>query len=635
MSDTDAAHSMLMEQFREYADGTLAARQLGEKCRDYRDGNQWTEVERKTLQKRKQPCITDNKIQDKCDTLLGMERQMRTDPKAYPRNPDDADSADAATDALRYVAESCQYKTTTRKPAADNLMVEGLCAGQVIVEDKKGSSYPYVCMEHIRWDRVFYDLHCLKDDFTDKTYVGYFTWMDQDQAKLEWKEKADVIDGSFLGESQEGDRALDDKPRFVLTARKRMRVQVFTHYYLDSGKWMFARWCRGGFLEGPQPSSYKDENGEPDCPIEMQALYRDAEGAPYGLVLRYLDLQDEHNKRRSKMLHLLNAKRVIVQKGVITNIPEMRGELHKPDGVVEVAGDIAQLKVEDNLNEAEGQFKLLQQTDAALAATGPNAALLGVSGEISGIAKARDQQAGQLPVAPLFDALDSWELRMYRQTWRRIRQFWTAPMWIRVTDDEQRLQFIGLNQPVTQGEMVAQQAPNDPRFAQLPPEDKQAVIQAIAQHPQAQQPAIHGKTGKPLRKNDVAVMDVDIIIDRGQDVVTAQQEEFSQLMEIAKTRPEIPFDVLIQMSQLRSDTKRLVMERLKGANDPQAQQQAQFQAMMAQLEAVIKQAEARKTMAQADQAEAAAAESHVDAAVKTATFINSVPEAEKTQVTVN
>jgi hypothetical protein len=65
MSDIkpDDDHAMLMEQFREYADGTLEARRLSEKCRDYRDGNQWTEDERKTLAKRKQPCITANQIQ--------------------------------------------------------------------------------------------------------------------------------------------------------------------------------------------------------------------------------------------------------------------------------------------------------------------------------------------------------------------------------------------------------------------------------------------------------------------------------------------------------------------------------------------------------------------------------------------
>jgi len=636
-SPADPTHRLLLEQFKEYADGTVEMRRRAEKCRQYKDGKQWTTEERSILAKRKQPCITDNKIEDKIAALLGMEARMRTDPKAFPRNPQDADAADAATDALRFVTEQCNYKRTARKPAAENLMVEGLCAGQVVVEKRKGWNYPYVCLEHIRWDRLFYDMRALRPDFQDANYLGYFTWMDYDDALLEWPDKEDALEACWGPSSVSGpDREFDDKPRFVLTVRQRKRVQVFTHYFKLKGVWTFATWCRGGFLDEPKTSTYKDEFGEPCCPLEFQALYRDGEdGSPYGQVQRYLDLQDEHNKRRSKMLHLLNAKRTTVQKGTFDDLNKLRSEVHKPDGVIEVAGDVnTSIKVEDNLNAADGQWRLMQQTDMALAATGPNAAILGASGEISGVAKARDQAAGQLPITPLTDALDAWELRMYRQTWMRVRQFWKAPMWIRVTDDPNKPKFVGLNQPVTAGEMMAQQAGQMPQFQQAQPQDRQAIIHAIAQHPASRQQAIHPQTGKPMRKNDVAQMDVDIIIDRGDDVVVVQQEEFAQLLELAKARPEVPFAVLVQMSQLRADTKRLVMESLQG-NSPQAQQQAQFQQMMQQLQATLAQANARKASAQADQAEMAAAESHVDAAVKTATFISQPPQNEKTQVTVN
>lgn len=647
----DDDHQLVIQQFEEYVGGTTEVRALADKCRDYRDGDQYTAEERKILQKRKQPCITDNKIQDKCDTLLGIEKQMRTDPKAYPRNPSEEDegSAEAATDALRYVADACQYKTSVRKPAADNLMVEGLCAGQVIVEKQKGRP-PVIRMEHIRRDRTYYDLHSLKDDFSDKTYCGYFTWMDVSAAEEDWPEGKDALDQSSGGTSPSGpDQSLDDKPRYSLTSGKRKRVQVFTHYFLKKGKWYEGVWCRGGWLEKPKPCVYKDEYGQPTCCLEMQALYRDRDGGPYGSVQRYLDLQDEHNKRRSKMLHLLNAKRIKMRKGAVDDINKLRAEVHKPDGVIEINGVPEDIAIEDNLKEAEGQWRLLQQTDIALSQTGPNAAIAGTSGELSGVAKARDQQAGSLPISPLFDALDAWELRMYRQVWSRVRQFWTSEMWIRVTDDEQKIKWVGLNQPVLMGDKLAQQAAQDPQFQNLPDEGKRGVIQEIANRPEAQQQYLNDKTGRPERTNDVGQMDIDIIIDRGQDVVTVQQEEFAQLAEIAKGRPEIPFDVLVEMSQLRATTKKRVLERMKGGNDPVAQQQAQFQQMMQQLQLLVTQANARKTNAQADQAEAAAqkdqaaaAESHIDASVKVATFTTpnaqgepSVKGGEKTQVSVN
>lgn len=628
----DDDHQKVVGQFEEYADGTISVRELAQKCRDYRDGNQYTDDERKVLKRRKQPCITDNKIQDKCDTLLGIEKQMRTDPKAFPRNPNDEGAAEAATDALRYVADDNQYHVTVRKEASDNLMVEGLCAGQVIVEKRKGRA-PKILMEHIRWDRVYYDIHSLKKDFSDKTYCGYFTWTDYDIALEDFPDGEAALEASVSGTSKSGpDKALDDKPRYAMMANKRKRVQIFKHYHLKRGKWMESVWCRGGWLEKPKPCAYKDEDGQPDCCIELQALYRDSDGNPYGSVPRYLDLQDEHNKRRSKMLHLLNAKRIVMQKGVVSDedggINKLRDEVHKPDGVVQISGDVSQFKVEDNLREAEGQWRLLQQTDIALSQTGPNSALAGTSGDLSGVAKARDQQAGQLPISPLFDALDAWELRMYRQAWCRVRQYWTAEMWIRVTDDEEKVRFVGLNQPVLMGDVLAQQAAQNPEFQAASPEDKQGIIQAIAQRPEARQQMLDDATGKPMLKNSVGEMDVDIIIDRGQDVVTVQQEEFAQLAEIAKGRPEIPFDVLVEMSQLRSTTKKRVLEKMTGADDPLAQQRAQMQQLVEQLNAALLEAKVRRENAAAQKDEVAAVEGQVDASVKVATFTSPQQPAE-------
>jgi hypothetical protein len=631
----DDDHELVVQQFEEFANGTINSRALQDKCRQYRDGDQYTAEERKIYQKRKQPCITDNKIEDKCDTLLGIEKNQRTDPKCYPRNPSEEDEqgAEAATDGLRFVADQCTYKTSVRKPAADNLIVEGICAGQVIVEKKRGQA-PKVLMEHIRRDRAYYDIYSLKDDFSDKTYCGYFTWMDAKVAEEDWPDKKDALNQSGGSTSQSGpDPSLDDKPRYVITSGKRKRVQVFYHYLLKKGKWHEAVWCRGGWLEEPKPCVYKDEFGQPACCMEIQALKRKGDdGSPYGAVPRYLDLQDEHNKRRSKMLHLLNAKRIKMRKGAVDDVNKLRAEVHKPDGVLEINGVPEDVVIEDNLAEAEGQWRLLQQTDVALSQTGPNSALGGTSGDLSGVAKARDQQAGQLPISPLFDALDAWELRMYRQAWNRIRQYWTAPMWIRVTDDEEKIRFVGFNQPVLMGDRLAQAAAQDPQFQQLQPEQQRGIIHEIASRPEAQQQALDDKTGKPMAKNKVGELDVDIIVDRGQDVITVQQEEFAQLAEIAKGRPEIPFDVIVEMSQLRPTTKKRVLERMKGGNDPLAAQQAQFQQMMQQLQLLITKATARKTEAEAAKAEAGAAkdqaaaeETHVDTAVKVATFTSPQP----------
>jgi hypothetical protein len=265
-----------------------------------------------------------------------------------------------------------------------------------------------------------------------------------------------------------------------------------------------------------------------------------------------------------------------------------------------------------------------------LSQIGPNAALLGQTGNISGRAKQLDQQAGSLPISPLFEALDSWELRMFRQAWNRVRQFWTGEMWIRVTDDENKIRFVGLNQPVMVGHQMAEALlRRDP----MPPDRKEAIVREMASDPAMQMPYL--ENGKPKIKNAVAQMDVDIIIDRTMDTVNLQQEQFAGLLDIAKVRPEVPFEVLIEASQLRSETKKRIMDRIKGTDDPMAQQIAAMQQRMAELEAALKEAEVMQKRAAAQKDMAAAQETGVDILVKSDQLINQPLAAPKTQVSVN
>lgn len=634
----DTGFDRLRLQFEEYADSSIAARTLAEKCRDYKDGKQLSEDERKKLAKRGQPPLVDNKIQDKCDTLSGIEETTRTDPKAFPRTPVHQEAAEAATDALRYIADDSLFQESS-SAAHENLVVEGLCGGEVIVEKRKGR-YASIRMNHIRWDRLFYDPHSLKLDYSDSEYKGFSTWMDVEQAKVDFgknnkhasKEALDNLEISFTDTSSVGMADThDDKPRYTMTARGRKRIQIFTHYFRRDGVWHYAVWCKGGYLEDPRPSPYKNEDGEPDCCIELQAVYKDRDGNPFGVVQRYLDLQDAHNKRHSKMLHLLNTKQIFTEKGALGekgDLAKARAELHKPDGIVEFTPGM-EWKVETNLDMAQGQFQLLQWTDAQLGATGPNDALQGQSGSISGRAKQLDQQAGTLLLGPLRKAHRAWKLRMYRHAWSRARQYWNSEMWIRVTDDEDKVRFVALNKPSTYGEIEAGKLAKK----QMAPEEKAAAVEQIAGDPRAQQPMV---------ENALAEMDVDIIIDEAPDTITVQAEQFETLAMLAEKRPEVPFGMLVELSQLRSDIKKRVADQISGANDPAAQQRQEMQQLVEKLQAALMAANVRDKNASASQKEAAAVESQVDASVKVATFTTGNEQAGapakpagKTQVSVN
>jgi hypothetical protein len=197
-----------------------------------------------------------------------------------------------------------------------------------------------------------------------------------------------------------------------------------------------------------------------------------------------------------------------------------------------------------------GQFQLLQDTRATLKGNvGPNAHMQGKSGQDqSGRAIMALQQAGMTEMTPLLDNLRHFTLRMYRQIWNRIRQFWDGERWIRVTDDENNVRFVGLN--VTQGQLALQKIGEAVKSGEIDQQTAQQYAQQIQMHPQSMQPA-----------NRVAELDVDIDIDEVNETPTLQIEQFEQLATMASNGvfgQPVPAEVrklLIQASNLRDKQK--------------------------------------------------------------------------------
>ena len=582
----------LIRQFEDAADSTTRHREEAEQARDYYDGFQWTSSERETLKKRKQPVITDNRIHDKVQYLLGMERKTRTDPKAYPRNPQDEGSAEAATDAIRYVFD-CNDFQQVRSLVFESMLVEGIGVAEVVRDGKKDK------IRKVRWDRFYYDPHSMELDFSDAQYMGVVAWFDEARLIQKYPKHKGMLEGLMSDSQRTYVETYEDKPatvRFVDTRRR--RIQVFEHCYWDGG-WKRAVFCKGGFLEDPKPSPYLDEDGQPEAWLIAQCAYRDREGNPYGVVRRYKDLQDEINKRRSKALHALSQRRVVADRGAVADINKARNEVQRPDGWVEKAPGM-EVTVAENSDIGMSQFQLLVDAINALNATGPNLALQGQTGNTSGRAKQLDQEGGAIQIGALFDHIRHFQKRVARATWNRIRQFWKDETWVRVTDDEQKLKFVGLNVPVTRGEAQVQELMQQG----LPHEQMQAAIMQIGADPMSQVPV--------SRKNNVAAMHVDIIIEEAPDTVTLQQEQFAELVGLAPAGVIFPKEVYIEASGLRN--KQRLIELMKGGGEMSPEQQAQAQQAQA-LQQAGAEADIRKRVADASKAEADTQKTIVETAV--------------------
>jgi hypothetical protein len=598
-------HELMLRQFEEAFENSADERNDAELARDYYDGKQLTPDEITALQARKQPPVISNRIKPKIDALLGHEKRQRTDPKAYPRTPKHEEEANSVTDAIRFVCDQNRFPRI-RSEAAESLFIEGVGAATVGVVRKPDGRMD-VTLNCVPWDRFYRDPHSRKRDFSDANYLGVVLWMDEADAKSTYGGKAAVVEGCYEATEGEGD-TYDDRPRFTWSDKKRKRIRVIQHRYREGGKWMQATVCKGGFLRDPQVSPYVDEDGVPECDLIAVSVYVDRENNRYGAVKMMISPQDEINKRRSKALHLLNTRLVIAEKGAVADVERARTEANKPDGYVEVIGDM-RFEFVETQGLVAGQFQLLQEAKAEIDASGVNPAIEGDLKASSGRAQEMIAAAGLAEQAMAFDALKDWSWRVYRAVWHRIRQYWTEERWIRVTDDERNLRWVGVNRPKTQGDVLLEQAKQAGK--ELPPE---AMAQLKAD-PAMQQIAM-GPDGQPMLANPIGSLDVDLILEDGPDSVTIQAEQFEQLVELKKADPTaIPTAAVIEASQLRNKDK-LLQHLEQGGIPPQIAEQMQaMQQELQQCQQALKQAEMNKGR---EKQEAQAIKAQVSADIKVA-----------------
>ncbi len=621
--DTTADLLEMVRQFENAEEVTRPAREKSEKCRDYFDDKQLTETEEAELKARGQPPVVFNEIKPKIKTMRGLEKQTRKDPKAFPRNPDDEEAARAATDAIRFVCDASKWDDVRSKGAKD-LAIEGTCAVMVGVRAaSRGKLMASSAMQppqidpdirRIAWDRFYFDPHSSEDDFSDAAFMGIVIWMDLDDAKAKYPDAAQVFTDTWM--SARDTDTYDDKPKFNLWADyKRRRVRLCEHYYRKGGQWMFCIFTKAGFVVEPMASPYLDEVGEPECPIKAISLYIDRDNNRYGEVQAMLSPQDEINKRRSKSLHTANTRQLRVSPNVAQDANDVRKELARPDGVfIGESGDVEVLNTSDML---AGNLNLMLDAREHIHRTGANSAMAGKdTGGQSGKAIALQQMGGMTEAADFLDCIRRLSLMVYSAVWARVRQYWTQERWIRVTDNDNNVRFVGLNRPVTAIQALAKQMGIDKNNID-PGNPAVQALQAFSADPRSQQVV--------AVENNVNELDVDIIVDEGTDTPTIQAEQFDT---VAKMLPGAPLNIqpvlwetLIENSAFRNKDK--VLEALRAP--PSQEQQAATQLQVAQGQANVEKTQSETVKNYAD-AEAKQAGTQLDA-FKTGMAATSQPEA--------
>lgn len=632
-------------------------RKLAEASRDYFDGEQLTAAQRHILNLRKQPDVVINRTRRAVEGILGIVETSKTDPRAYMRNPasessqtppmpggaptgmapgpgmspspppapgpgapwpppqmsalgapaatggngippgmgppgmappgglpmvghnggppltpdpaqqlqgggapepPDLDPSDVSSMTLRFIADTSRFQMT-KMDALEAMCIEGTTAAIVNIDAKKD-----IPIDAISPDEYFWDPRSRKADFSDKRYDGIAKWMYADDVIADHPDKEKDIENSVIAGDAGfgGDIMWDDKPEIFgghsWTDRRQRRLMVVELYYKIAGEgWYRCKFHGGGWLDEPAPSPYVDDDGVPMNPIEAVSGYVSRKLMRYGVVKDMIDIQDEINQRRSKAIHEINTRQIQQSdpNALPIDVDIARLEAAKPDGVIP-AGWV----VVNRSDVVANSIAMLQEAKSELERLSPNPAILGRQGaDASGRAQQFRAQAGLTEFARFLGRFKDWENRVYKQCWSRARQFWDAPKWIRVTDEAGAPQYVQVNEFVGYGQM-----------------------------------------GQPQFKNEVARMDVDIVLDSVPDTATLEQEIWGDLVKLAESYgPQaVPFEVMIEMSPL--PRKQELIKRLKKAQAEMAAANAaalQVKAAQAQADTQETQSQTAKNMA--------------------------------------
>ena len=578
-----------VEQFLEY---TEDARRLSQRCRDYYDSKQWSAREAAILENRKQAPIVVNRIRPKVEGLIGLLDLRKTDPKAFPRTQKHEKASQVVTDALRFVADNNKFGMT-RLDVGEDFFVEGY-GGALIDVRRKGDEIE-IQINQIPWDRIYFDPHSRRKDFKDAKFMGMWMWMSRDEAKDTFKISKAKMDQ--LSSETDSEETNEDRPRWKNNMGDRVRIAM--HYHLDKGTWKLTVFSGDVEIKKTQDSPFLDEDKLPMNPMELVSANISRDNNRYGEVAGFLSQQDEINHRRSKFLHWNSTRQTYGNETSVKDIPSLKRELSKPDGHIELQAGAEFGKdfgIMQNQDLSSAQFNLYLDAKQELDAVSANAQMAGDrQGDLSGKAIGKLQQAGTIELNRQYSQLASWENRVHTQVWARIKQFWNDEKFIRVTDDQDALRWVGLNSKVT-AETLLMESSED---ASLPPDVRQQYAQTLQILRQTQNPRLNEIVET---RNPTSELDVDIIIEQSFDVINAEQEQFEMMAQFANGT-DIDILDLIELSQIRGKDELIKkIERKRGERAQAQSQSAQAEQQLVQAEraAKIKQGEAKAENISAD-----------------------------------
>ncbi|PWM78663.1 MAG: hypothetical protein DBY32_04070 [Phascolarctobacterium sp.] len=596
-----------------FSDAVDAAQDWREEAREDRnfyEGRQWRNADKRTLEDSGRPAITINRIKPLLNVLSGYQRLNRYDIDFLPRTNDDMQLAQVRKGVTKYIMDRSHYNYEE-----SDVFMDGVTGG--IGWFEVGYKWNWEIMDGDAFVRrvspfdIYIDPESRDKYFRDMKYLVRARWVDKEALAALYPEHKEEIEAQmqrYLSEEKESNE--ENSKLWYQYETKKIRfaecwyktTETKTLYTLDTGevvaelspeqlaiaplivvdshditvtKVMLMSFFDNVVLEAKE-SPY--QHGEfPFVPFVC--YYMGDDDMPAGIVRDLKDPQREINKRRSQELHILNTQSNggwITEEGALTNEQEsdFRNNATKPGAILHVApgaltgGRIQRLDAPQAM--PVGAINAVQEAMQEMPTiSGINEALMGtdISSLQSGRAIELKQKQAITHIASLFDNLRYSKEVIATLLWGRrgapgiIPQFYTEEKTYRIIGPDGQFNFITVNQQVQ---------------------------------------SIDPNTLMPIRRtlNDLSAGEFDIVIADTPATATQRTAQFWSLVDACGKlgiNGNMVLDILLDLSDVPQK------EEIKRRLQQQQQQAAQAQQQQMQMQMEIeKQKKLSRSMAYKD-----------------------------------
>lgn len=432
----------------------------------FRDGEQWNDEDKASLEEQGRPCVTFNRIGPIINSVKGQEINNRQEIRYLPRNVSDTDPAvvEVLNASVKYVRDNCDAEDE-ESDAYEDAITCGMGWVETYVDynqDPDGK----IIEERVPPLEMRWDPSARKKNLSDRKWHLREKWMAKKDVEERWPDaKLDQIKPDSMGDEEEWnehdateawkykedqlDRFMNDKEDKILIIhfsykereayyrvgdpetgkvlefpverfeRLQDRLDKLQVPYVKQYRWVYKQ----KFLAGLEVL----ESGK--APVDdwtinpITAHREEGKNLWYGIVRAMKDPQMWANKFFAQIMHIFNTNPkggLIYEKGAVDDTYDLEQKWADSTGIIEVedgALTSGRIKEREMKNYPASLDKMLQFAISSIRdVSGMNVEMLGMADrEQSGILEQERKKAALTILAPLANAL-----RHYRKQQGRV-----------------------------------------------------------------------------------------------------------------------------------------------------------------------------------------------------------------------